>query len=447
MRRLTFRSLAAIAFVGVVCSAGFLAAQQATSSETAGVLMPAMMGQAPAAEQPMAAAAAPAWQPSDFFKSLTWKGYVETSYIFNFQSPRPPSGNENRGRIFDTNSNEFMLNAVEFIVEKPVDKDNPVGFLVNPLIGQTAPVIQSVGLFSNDFDGDGTLESDGNFDLVQAYIQAYLPGAGTTIKVGKWVTTTGAEVIYAPQVDNVSRSYLFGFAIPFTHTGILATQPLLKRADGVADLLTFSAGVANGWDQVKDVNESKLFIASSNFIPCDAVALASNFYYSFSEQSSSDTNGRTLLDFVATIFPIPDSTDLKFISNFDWGGEEGADADGSGYAQWWGFAGGLRYDFPLCGDTKNWFIAGRGEYFDDVDGSRTSTGPSSIGGAAGSTSLALWELTFTLGYQPWKSLLLRSELRYDKADDKVFFSGRGGTGGSPDESHQTTLGFDAMFIF
>jgi len=381
----------------------------------------------------------PVWTPGDLFKSLTWKGYVQTSYTYNFQRPKPATGNENVGRVFDTEANEFMLNAVELWVERPVNDDQYVGFVVNPLLGQTANFIHSTGFFDDPTDGE-------EVDLVQAYIQVYIPwskGFGTTVKGGKFVTSAGAEVIYAPLNDQFSRSFLFGFAIPFTHTGLVATQPLLKRDGGAADMLTVSAGVANGWDVVNDNNESKVILTNAAFTPADEFALFSNFFYSFSEQAGNDSNGRTLFDFVTQIVPFKSMDesnpvrDLKFLGNLDIGLEEGASTTG-GYATWWGFSLAVKYDFALTGEAKQWYLAGRGEYFDDDDGARTV--------AFAPDGTKLYEFTITLGYTPWQYLLLRSEVRFDHATEDVFFHGSG-TGGNPDEHHQTTLAFDATFMF
>jgi hypothetical protein len=430
--------------IGFVTLAAALAAwtgparsEETPPAEPATVPPPA--GTADTAAAPVTPAEAESW-PSEFFKSLKFSGLLETSYTFNTQKSRPATGNENRGRIFDVNSNEFMLNQFELNVEKPVSDDSPVGFKVSPLIGQTAPFTQSFGLFNNDFDGDGTSESDGNFDLVEAYIQGLIPATGTVFKGGKFLTSAGAEVISAAGNDMFSRSYLFGLAIPFTHTGLLATQPLLRRGVDDAELLTASAGIANGWDQVKDVNEAKVILTNLSFYPLDMLALYGNFFYSFSEQSGNNSNSRTLFDLVAAIYPIPDTKDFKFLLNFDWAGEEEAAVAG-GYAQWYGFAGIVRWDF-----TEGWYVAFRGEAFNDPDGARTGgIFADAVGTPA--DNVRLYELTLTLGWKPVDSLLLRTELRYDKANQDVFFHRTGDAAGNADESHQATIAFDAIFLF
>jgi len=379
----------------------------------------------------------------EFFKTVNFNGYIETSYTWNAQNPRPVAGGpENVGRIFQQKHNEFQLNAVNFLVEKPVDEDNLVGFTLDVLMGQTAPFIQSAGL-----GGSGTL------DLTQANIQVLSPWTGGThVTAGKFVTTAGAEVINATQNDNVTRSFLFGLAIPFGHTGVSVRQPLLMREDG-ENLLDIYVGVANGWDQVSNNNNSLMLLFSSNLDLFDWLSITNNFFWSQSEQVSTvagttgkNSSPRLLYDLVATLYPYQlmgseeGAQDLKFLFNLDVGGEENASLrTGSvgSYANWWGFSGIVRHDFSMGADEnrRNVYLALRGEAFEDSDLSRT-------GGFGGPTTsgLRMYELTLTLGYEPWDVLLLRTELRYDHANEKVFVHDSASL-----KNNQTTIAIDAIF--
>ncbi len=397
--------------------------------------------QTPTAEAPKAVEATPPWQPSDFFKSLVWGGFVETSYTFNFENPS--DGNENAGRAFDSNSNEFMLNAVVLKVGRDANKDQVLGFQVDALAGQDAPTGQAVGLFK---DNDGVSQT--SFDLVNAHILVFCPATNTKFKAGKFLTPAGAEGFYSPDQWNFSRSFLWTFAIPISHTGLAAHQPIVPSATG-GEILAVDLGATNGWDNVKDLNQEKMFYGSLVYTPCVEFGLITNFLYSFSEQSdtlarASAENSRQLLDIVANIDPFDSSAgvldDLKFSLNVDWGGEEGSSGENGRYGAWYGFAGMAKWDFDPCGDgtNKNWYVAGRGEYLSDRDASRTS------GLTAGNVrGLTLWEFTATIGWKPWQNLLLRTELRHDQADSNVFAE-NGDTG---EHSYQTTLGFAADFIF
>jgi hypothetical protein len=134
--------------------------------------------------------------------------------------------------------------------------------------------------------------------------------------------------------------------------------------------------------------------------------------------------------------------DLKLSLNLDVGGEENASLRGGGaadgYAKWWGLAGIVRHDFSVGADAnrRNAYLALRGETFEDTDRSRTNGL-----GATNDDALRMYEVTLTLGYEPWDVLLLRTELRYDHANQDVF-ADRGASG---DQNNQTTLGIDAIF--
>jgi len=403
--------------------------------------------------------------PSEFFKSLQFKGFLDTSYTFNLANAHPGEGPDNRGRIFDIYSNQFMLNSFLLQVEREVNPDQILGFKVTPMIGQDTAVTQAVGLFKDD-----TGTSQGSLDLLNAYLQGYVPWTGTKVKVGKFETTAGAEIIEAPWNDNFSRSFLFGYAIPFTHLGIMLDQPLVQHEDQ-SNLLAVSVGVSNGWDNVHDLNQAKMIHTNATFSPCDEFSLAGNFFFSFSEQPSvivedaattgGDGYARRLFDLVATIKPLDGFKEdlgalgsLKFLLNLDVADEEHAIIDAGSvdpldplpaverYAQWWGFSGIARMDFALFNEKhEDWFVAVRGEYFDDVDGARTQ------GLLGGNTGMDLWEMTFTLGYQPMPSLLLRTEFRYDKASENVFYRRSGDAAGDPDRSYQATIAFEAAFLF
>ena len=69
-------------------------------------------------------------------------------------------------------------------------------------------------------------------------------------KLGKYVTLLGAEVIDNTGNFNISRSFLFGHAIPFTHNGLRLTYT-------PSDRFQMNIGVVNGWDKFVEENNTK----------------------------------------------------------------------------------------------------------------------------------------------------------------------------------------------
>ena len=151
-------------------------------------------------------------------QGLGISGYVDTSYVYNFNRPDAGGTRTNRGRVFDLNANGFTIQAGELVLEKASSDASPIGFRTDLFFGDDAELIHSTGLgATTDF-----------IDLEQAYVTYKAPvGSGLDLKAGKFVTLLGAEVIESPSNWNFSRSYLFGYAIPFTHTGVLASYPVL----------------------------------------------------------------------------------------------------------------------------------------------------------------------------------------------------------------------------
>ncbi|MBI4597591.1 MAG: porin [Candidatus Omnitrophica bacterium] len=330
------------------------------------------------------------------FHGVQMSGFVDTSYTYNFNEP---TARTNSFRVFDTRSGDFMINNAELVIEKPVSAEAPIGFRTDLNFGADAEVVGSVTT--------GLGSQTDELDLQQGYVEYLAPiGNGLDLKFGKFVTLHGAEVIEAKDNWNFSRSYLFGFAIPFTHTGLRASYPW-------TEWLTTCFGVNNGWDVVDDNNKAKTLEFSATLTPFERFSLISTYMLG-AEQTSDSRDQRHLIDLVASYQPI-DKLTLKL--NFDYGAEQDAvDEAGGGDATWNGVALYAKYDI-----TDKWSMAGRWEVFNDQDGVRTA-----VNSAASSptgdpiTDLRLMEWTFTTEYKLNAHLIARLEYRVDQANEQVF---------------------------
>jgi hypothetical protein len=388
---------------------------------------------------------------SSFLRGTEFGGYVQAAYTHNFRRNQVfpvglAGGLENTGRVFDTRHGEFMLNSVLFDINRPTSKENLIGFQVTPLIGDDARVINAVGVAIGG--GGADIFGADDFTLINANVRARVPDdiallGGTEFILGRFVTTTGAEVIPATDNDFYSRSLLFGFAIPLTHTGVLAVTPWVKHDDG-NPIISTELGWVNGWDVIHDNNNGGTLMTGVVLTPDPEGWFSLGVRGLWGPEQpltgapGPNSNYRTLLDVVAML-KMPSAlteeegmgflSGFKLLLNFDWAGEEGAGPTG-GYANWYGFGGIVRFDFdPLGNGTNNWFVAYRGEYFDDDDGVRFGTG----------VRTDVWQMSWALGYYPLPSLLLRGEFRYDKAPLALFSDAT--------KSYQTTLAFDAIVSF
>lgn len=332
-------------------------------------------------------------------------GFVDVSGHYNFNAPQSSSTTRlNTLRVFDTQANTFMINNAELILQKPVSADSPVGFKTTLMFGTDSEVTGSVTT--------GLGSTTDEVDLKDAYAEYLVPiGEGLDVIAGRFATMHGAEVIESINDWNITRSFLFGFAIPFTHTGVRMTYPL-------ASWLSATLGVSNGWDVVDDNNQGKTIETSVTVTPISNGSLTFN-YMGGPEQANNNSNQRNLIDIVASYQPI-DPLQLKL--NFDYGTEQKGVLISRDMATWVGLAGYARYAV-----NEWWALASRFEWFHDSDGVRTAFNPAAvstnaINGVSG-TDLNLWEITLTNEFKLNKHLIGRLEYRHDQASEHVFARG------------------------
>ena len=332
----------------------------------------------------------------DFLKDVKMSGYVDATMTETFENP---ADQFNRLRTFDTNSHSFNNEAFKLVLEKATSEESRAGFRVDIMGGRTGRLL---GFATRDTPVPTSNLDD--FELEQAYVTYKADvGNGLDLYGGKFVTLLGAEVLEGPLNWNISRSILFGFAIPFTHTGVRATYAFNDKWNA-----TF--GVNNGWDNENDDNRSYSYEGRIGWIPNDKFSMYLNTIYG-PEQIADNANDRGVIDLVATWNA---TKKLTFMANFDWGQQQGVpvDVNGDGMidttknASWWGGAGYAKYAF-----TDRFSVAGRAEYFQDEEGFRTGFPQNA------------WEFTVTPSFQVTPKLAARVEYRGDFSDAKFFLRG------------------------
>jgi len=330
-------------------------------------------------------------------------GYIDTSYTY--------SGNKNvtftdgsANRVFDREPNSFNFNMAELSIA--MQPDEGLGGVVVLNAGTDANVTAAAG--SGNID---------NFDVQQAFVS--YKAAGAHLMFGKFATLIGAEVIESPDNLNFSRSILFGYAIPFTHTGV-------RLHYDINDMISAVVGVNNGWDNLTDNNKQKSVEAAISFTPSDMFSLSVQGMSGFEDGANNGAGivqqgNRSLIDVVATI----NATDqLSFVINADYGIQKKGTVTGT-IAKWWGVAGYGNYQF-----TDQWRLTVRGEYFDDRDGFRSGTAQK-------------WkEVTTTLAFAATKHVELRGEYRHDWSDKRSFLKSNGTI-----RKTQDTAALEAIYKF
>jgi hypothetical protein len=354
---------------------------------------------------PDSAAAPKAADVPNFFRDIQANAFASFGYINNLNQPQSQAIGL---RYFDNQANTFSVDLAEVVLQKAVANPGDAGFRLDLTAGTFAGLTQSAGLRIGE-----------SADLQQAFVSYIAPlGTGLRFDVGKFVTHMGYELIegYDGYNDNYSRSLLFNYAIPLTHTGIKASYAITPRA-------SLTAMVVNGWDVAVDNNKSKSIGAQLALKPVDPLAFYVN-YIGGPENEDDNSSVRHVVDLVATLTVNPM---LSLGVNADFGTEDGTSAITPGAdGKWSGFAGYAKFT------TAGPFSLGlRAETFKDEGGTRLGIGEARVN-----------EFTVTPTFKFGSNFVLRAEGRYDSADGDVFEDDRGIPKGS-----QATIGLNAIWVY
>ncbi|MGH7878591.1 MAG: outer membrane beta-barrel protein, partial [Candidatus Binataceae bacterium] len=238
-------------------------------------------------------------------------GLVDVPYEYNLNQPNTSAGSKgglnavsaggktNQLRVFDTEASGFNLQQFNLHLDRT--SDGGVGFVSELNFGQVANVLRASTRNSNI---NTAATSNDVIDLTQAYLTYTVPvGSGIALQLGRFVTLLGAEVIpvyntYGSADYKISRDFIFGFGIPFTHTGLRGTYAFNDKA-------ALTLGVNNGWDDVTanddgQTMEAELSLNTGDTMPLgQTMALALNGIYG-PEQVNHGNSKRWAIDPVLT---------------------------------------------------------------------------------------------------------------------------------------------------
>ena len=301
---------------------------------------------------------------------------------------------------FNDRANYFQLNQNYLILEKAIDterKEVQFGFQTDLILpGTDSRFTIARGLLDQQLrGGQNGAPNSYPIDLFQAFGTVYLPGlgeGGTTVKVGKFASIIGYDVVQAADAFSVSKSYLFQYN-PFTHTGFLATTQL-------SDDWSVGNGGVLGNDNFFDSTARATYLGFLRYAPDQGKGTAqfgvtvSNPKYQTAEQ-----------------FPVFNAYNLiltrqitdKFQYVFDGTFSHGDNFPGVGSANWFGVANYLLYQVndKLASNL-------RVELFNDSKGVRTGT------------EGLYTEVTYAMNYQPVDYLYIKPFARYDHNKNGAF---------------------------
>jgi hypothetical protein len=207
---------------------------QTTPAPTA----PAPAAPAPAAAGTTTAPAAPAAPPPGYWiDGIHLSAEIEAGIVGNPEGPKL-----NDGQLFTDRANQPILNQVLLGAEKKLDP-NATGFdwafKLSFLYGADARYTHFLGFLDQALP-----KYDRNqIDVVESSATLHIPvpvfSGGMEVKAGLWATPLGSEVIDPSGNPFYSHSYIFNFALPLKHTGILTTSH-------ITPLIDFYLGVDTG---------------------------------------------------------------------------------------------------------------------------------------------------------------------------------------------------------
>ena len=366
-------------------------------------------------------------------------GYIDTQWNNNFSNQTGNIGG-NPLRSFDAHQNTFSVNQFDLNLQKTPNPEGGAGFNAEILAGEDAATVEGATLgtganttvAANPTAARAGAFGEQRFSLLQAYVEFVAPlkflegneffGHTVDIKAGRYVTLAGAEVINSTGNWNISRSFLFGLAIPFTHTGIRATYKLWK------DKITTYWGINNGWDSVIDNNRWKTMEMGFSYSPIESISTNSVIY--FGPENATQSGHKRFLWSSTIGWNATDK--LSFNSEIDLGNERRVvgttGATTFDNTHWWGLAGYARYKL-----TDKWGAVYRMELFRDPQAYRT-------GGFTGASTAneTLWEMTYGTDYKFYDNLTGRLEYRLDKSNARTAFNS---------ESSQSTVGAQLIYNF
>ena len=322
---------------------------------------------------------------------ITVQGWIEAGYAWHDGQRNPDGFNGPDG--FNDRDEELQLNQVYTTIQKAL-KDNDCcwdwGFTIDLLMGTDYRYPLSKGLDATDAGSPKW-----NFDTRNFYglamPQAYLEFGTSKLsyKLGHMYTLLGNEVV--PATGNVfySHSYMFLYAYPFTHTGLLATYK-------PNDQLTLVSGINEGWDNFDDTDENLGYTGQAILTTKDKHTTL-NFAWQYSNEpivSGGNPGGNPDARegrYVNSLILSHDLNDrLSYVlENGD--GFQTNGKPGGGTASWYGLDSYLTYKVNCC-----WTSAIRMEWFRDTEGTRvapvgdfgapTATWPRSAASPATSTT-------------------------------------------------------------
>jgi hypothetical protein len=341
-------------------------------------------------------------------------GWVEGGYSGSSSGSGLLSVQPRQNRFGD----EFLLNQIGFVLQKPLEQDRfNIGFNVRYFAGADAALGQPKG---------GIDDPPGNprfgQDFRDLYLSAHLPiltEGGLDVKFGRMNSIIGYNGFLAPYRPFYSSDYQFFYSQDGAFTGLLTDLHLTDRLD-VWNGVTLGANTFF----TKRSNNSICYIGQVNYWLTEErrTRLTASVY---AGENSIFAAPGLAGDFATTVeLRLQQNWTERFTQvaqcNMGWDSDTPV-----GTGSWYGI-----YTIGIFHVAPTFDINVRGEWFDDVKGTRTGV------------DAVYSEVTLGVNWHPFKCLEIRPEIRGDFASRPAY-----GVDGANDHFSQLTGGISALLKY
>ena len=329
------------------------------------------------------------------------RGWLDQGFTWN---PQDPANRSNGPVGYNDRSNEYMLNQLYLVAERTTKVENGCGtdwgFRVDLLYGEDRRYTAANGL-------DSTWNDDERFyglSMPQMYVD--LAVNKWLFRVGHMLAPCGYESVMAPENFFYSHTYSFLYGQPTT---ITAGEAMYK----IDDQWTANAGLFTGWNDWTDPTNKANYFGGFNWTSKDQKQTF--LFETFLGDTDSDNPDAARFHY-CMVFTQKIGEKWQFALEHNFGYDSGIIDNGNGtfsHGSWAGIAPYLIYTINDC-----WSAGFRYEWFDDDGGAVVTTvGPPALGPYAGSFNACTWGLNWKPNKS--KNVLVRSELRYDWANNSL----------------------------
>lgn len=366
-----------------------------------------------------------------------WKvgGWLQAGIYANASNTVGPGGN---GPIaFNQTAGQFNLHQGWVYLDREMNTDDGFGWGMHAdyLYGIDAADTAAFGDASWDYTWQSSAYGYGSA-IPQAYAQV---GYGDlNVKVGKFFTIMGYEVVQATGNFFYSHAYTMNYGEPFTHTGALAEY------NGIQDV-TLWGGYTFGWDTgFNNYTDSSTFLGGASYSGIENVTATytTNFGY-YGDGTGSNlggtyfpaNSGNIWLQSIVVIVDLSDR--VQYVAQSDFGSNTGGTNAGPGSTNTW--YGANQYLFYTLNDC--WKVGARYEWF--YDDARDS-GRSRVGNGENEYQA----ISLGLNWTPHANVTIRPEARWDWTENHGGTPAYPTNAGGPGTSNSIfCYGFDAIFTY